>query len=172
MHINSLYPRLLLVDDRKENLMALQALLETLNVDIDLALSGEEALGLLLKNDYSLVLLDVQMPEMDGFETAELMRGNKKTQSIPIIFVTAISKEEQYIFKGYESTYNDHIVDNFEDSFYYSPFKNLPDDLTTSQRDSVLKIYMEGAVEGSFASGKFSSAFVCSKTLRKAWSDS
>ncbi|OUS24416.1 hypothetical protein A9Q99_24725 [Gammaproteobacteria bacterium 45_16_T64] len=95
--------RILLVDDKRANLVALESLLEELDVEILCATSGPEALSLLLKNDVSLVLLDVQMPDMDGYEVAELMRSRKQTGSIPIIFVTAINHEETHVFKGYES---------------------------------------------------------------------
>lgn len=102
-------PRILLVDDRQENLIALKALLENMDAVLVTANSGNEALGKLLDQEFSLVLLDVQMPEMDGFEVAELMRGFEKTRSIPIIFVTAISKEQEYVFKGYESGAVDYL---------------------------------------------------------------
>ena len=94
--------KILLVDDRPENLLALESLLDGLNCEMHRATSGKEALLVVLKHDFALILLDVQMPEMDGFEVAEIMRSSKKTQSIPIIFVTAISKEQKYVFKGYE----------------------------------------------------------------------
>ncbi len=93
---------ILIVDDRKENLLAMEALLESPELTIIKAESGNQALGLMLEFNFALVLLDVQMPEMDGFEVAELMRGKEKTKNIPIIFVTAINKEEKYVFKGYE----------------------------------------------------------------------
>jgi DNA-binding response OmpR family regulator len=73
------------------------------------AQSGNKALGLLLNSDFAIVLLDVQMPEMDGYEVAELMRGREKTRRVPIIFVTAISKEQRYVFKGYESGAVDYL---------------------------------------------------------------
>lgn len=92
----------LIVDDRVENLLVLESILENEGINIIKALSGNEALGLMLTNEIALVLLDVQMPDMDGFETAELMRSSEKTKYIPIIFVTAISKEKSSIFKGYE----------------------------------------------------------------------
>jgi CheY-like chemotaxis protein len=100
---------ILLVDDRPENLLALEGLLESLAVNIVKATSGNEALGLMLEHDFALVLLDVQMPVMDGFETAELMRGTEKTRQVPIIFVTAISKEKQHVFKGYEAGAVDYL---------------------------------------------------------------
>ncbi len=100
---------ILIVDDRPENLLALESLLENPSLNIIKANSGNEALGLVLEHDFALVLLDVQMPEMDGFETAELMRSSQKTKHIPIIFVTAISKEQQHIFKGYEAGAVDYL---------------------------------------------------------------
>jgi diguanylate cyclase (GGDEF)-like protein len=93
---------ILLVDDKKENLLALEAILEIPGLNIFTALSGNTALGLMLEHDFAVVILDVRMPGMDGFEVAELMRKSEKTKFIPIIFVTAFSKDESYIFKGYE----------------------------------------------------------------------
>lgn len=101
--------KILIVDDRPENLLALENLLESFDMEIIRALSGNEALGLSLEHDFALVLLDVQMPDIDGFETAELMRGCEKTKNIPIIFVTAISNEDEHIFKGYESGAVDYL---------------------------------------------------------------
>lgn len=94
--------KILLVDDQPANLVSLEAILDGEDRELIKAGSGSEGLKVLLKEDISLVLLDVQMPGMDGFEMAELMRARKDTQSIPIIFVTAISKEKQYVFKGYQ----------------------------------------------------------------------
>lgn len=94
--------KVLLVDDRKENLFSLGSLLEDLNLEIYKAQSGTEALSYMVDHDFSLALLDVQMPEMDGFELAELMRGAEKTQSIPIMFITAASPQSGFVFKGYE----------------------------------------------------------------------
>ena len=107
-------PSILLVDDRPENLTALSAVLDGLDIRIRVANSGNEALGLLLENDCAVVLLDVQMPQMDGFETAELMRQNRRTSHIPIIFVTARDRQEQLIFKGYESGAVDYLVKPLE----------------------------------------------------------
>ena len=94
--------RILMVDDQPANLVSLDAILEAEGRVLLKATSGPEALKILLREDVSLVLLDVQMPGMDGFEVAELMRQRKDTQSIPIIFVTAISKEDKYVFRGYQ----------------------------------------------------------------------
>jgi signal transduction histidine kinase len=93
----------LLVDDTPENLVALDALLRRDGVELLKARSGAEALELLLQHEVSLALLDVQMPEMDGFELAELMRGAERSKHIPIIFITAGSRDPQRMFKGYES---------------------------------------------------------------------
>jgi two-component system sensor histidine kinase/response regulator len=95
--------KLLVVDDREENLLALEALLRREDVTVLTARSGQEALELLLTHDVALALLDVQMPEMDGFELAELMRGSGRTQSVPIIFVTAGSRDSQRVFRGYDA---------------------------------------------------------------------
>lgn len=94
----------LLVDDVEENLIALEALLQRDGVDILKAQSGPEALELLLAHDdVALALLDVQMPEMNGFELAELIRGSERTRHIPLIFMTAGSREQNWQFRGYES---------------------------------------------------------------------
>ena len=95
--------KFLLVDDTAENLVALEPLLRRDGLELLVARSGSEALELLLKHEVSLALLDVQMPVMDGFELAELMRGAKRTKHVPIIFVTAGSRDPQRVFKGYET---------------------------------------------------------------------
>ena len=100
---------ILIVDDQPANLLALESLLERPGIQVLKAGSGNEALGIMLETDVALVLLDVQMPEMDGFETAKLMRQSARTRHIPIIFVTAISKEEQHVFRGYESGAVDYL---------------------------------------------------------------
>ena len=110
----------LVVDDKPENLLVLESLLEDMDCNIVKASSGNEALGLMLDYDFALVLLDVQMPEMDGFETAELMKGNELTRYIPIIFVTAISKEEFSIFKGYEIGAVDYLSKPIEPVIFKS----------------------------------------------------
>ena len=99
----------LLVDDLAENLLALRALLRSEDVELLEARSGAEALELLLVHDVALVLLDVQMPDMDGFEVAELMRGSERTRSVPIIFITAGAHEQWRVFKGYESGAVDYL---------------------------------------------------------------
>ena len=93
----------LLVDDLEENLLALSALLRGPDVELLTARSGPEALELLLVHDVALALMDVQMPEMDGFALAELMRGAERTRHIPIIFVTAAAHDRSRVFTGYEA---------------------------------------------------------------------
>jgi len=100
---------ILIVDDRPENLLTLEGILESSQLNIIKARSGNEALGLLLEYDVALALMDVQMPGMDGFETAEIMRSSERTRHIPIIFVTAISKQRKHIFKGYETGAVDYL---------------------------------------------------------------
>jgi diguanylate cyclase (GGDEF)-like protein len=101
---------LLLVDDRPENLASLDAILDDGQRSLLKAESGEEALQLLLDHDVALVLLDVQMPLMNGYEVARLMRSNRKTRTIPIIFITAIEREEAAAIRGYQSGAIDYIT--------------------------------------------------------------
>lgn len=102
-------PTILIVDDRAENLLALSAILTDVDAVVIEAASGAEALEKLLENEVALVLLDVQMPDMDGYEVASIMRSTKTTELIPIIFLTAISTEEFYVEKGYETGAVDFI---------------------------------------------------------------
>ena len=94
---------LLIVDDLPENLLALDALLKAPGVRVHRAESAEQALELLLRHEFALAILDVQMPGMDGFQLAELMRSTERTKHIPIVFVSAAGRELNYAFKGYES---------------------------------------------------------------------
>ncbi|MEI6454902.1 MAG: response regulator [bacterium] len=100
---------ILIVDDRKENLITLESIILSSELNIIKALSGNEALSLMLEHEISLVLLDVNMPGMDGFETAELMRGSERTKSIPIIFITATYRQPKQIFRGYETGAVDYL---------------------------------------------------------------
>jgi len=95
--------KLLIVDDLPENLRALDAVIRDEQRIVYQASSGEEALSLLLEHEFALAILDVQMPGMDGFELAELMRGTERTRNIPIVFVSAAGRELNYAFKGYET---------------------------------------------------------------------
>ncbi len=93
--------KILLVDDNPDNLMSIEAALDTLNEELVSARSGTEALRYLLENDFAAILLDVKMPDMDGFETAELIRSRKRSQHTPILFLTAYRNEE-HLFRGYD----------------------------------------------------------------------
>ncbi len=104
----------LIVDDTPENIIALTALLESDDVDVLAAKSGPEALEILLSTDVALAILDVQMPEMNGFELAELMRGTERTRDIPIFFVTAGARDQERLFRGYEAGAVDFIYKPIE----------------------------------------------------------
>jgi signal transduction histidine kinase len=93
----------LLVDDLQENLLALEALIRQPGRRIFQARSGDQALSLMLEHAFALTIVDVQMPAMNGFELAELMRGAERTRAIPIIFVSAAGREQNYAFRGYET---------------------------------------------------------------------
>ena len=122
---------ILIVDDKPANLLALRKLLAKPGLNIVEATGGNDALSLILEYDFALILLDVQMPDMDGFETAELIRGNEETKHIPIIFVTAISKEQKYIFKGYDKGAVDYL------------FKPLDPDILKSKVNIFLELYKQ-----------------------------
>jgi signal transduction histidine kinase len=101
---------ILIVDDKPENIFSLKKILEINSFEVDSALSGEEALKKILKNSYALIILDVQMPGMDGFEVAETISGYSKSKDIPIIFLSAVNTNKQFITKGYASGGIDYIT--------------------------------------------------------------
>ena len=107
-------PRILLVDDRAENLTALEAILSSLNQVLVPVRSGDEALKALLTGEFAVILLDVVMPGMDGFETASHIKRRAKTRDIPIIFLTAASTEPDYAFRGYAAGAVDYIAKPFD----------------------------------------------------------
>ncbi|BDU25988.1 MULTISPECIES: response regulator [unclassified Flavobacterium] len=100
----------LIVDDIRANIIALKKTLELHNIDVDSAESGEEALKKILKTDYCLIIMDVQMPGLDGFEVVKILSGNKRTKDIPVIFLSALNTEKKYIFKGYETGAVEYIT--------------------------------------------------------------
>lgn len=102
--------KILIVDDRKENLLVLRQVLHDVNAEVIEATSGNQALVATLVHDFALAILDVQMPGMDGYELAELLRNDRKTNHLPIIFMTAAYGEEAQVFKGYEAGAVDYIV--------------------------------------------------------------
>lgn len=123
--------KFLLVDDLPENLLSLEALLRRDDLVLLKARSGDEALELLLEHDVALALLDVQMPGLNGFELAELMRGNERTRRIPIIFVTAGAHSETRRFQGYEAGAVDFIQ------------KPIEADILRSKTDVFFEIYRQ-----------------------------
>ncbi|GAB1410311.1 diguanylate cyclase [Desulfovibrionales bacterium] len=122
---------ILIVDDRPENLLTLEHLLDMDGLTVVRACSGQEALSKLFDYDFALILMDVQMPDMDGFETAELMRGHARTRHIPIIFVTANHTERQHIFRGYDAGAVDYM------------FKPLDPQMLLSKVHVFLEIYRQ-----------------------------
>lgn len=106
--------KILLVDDRPENLLALEAILSALDQTLVRASSGEEALKALLTDDFAVILLDVQMPGMDGFETASHIKRRERTRDIPIIFLTAINHGPHHTFRGYAAGAVDYISKPFD----------------------------------------------------------
>ncbi|AWK05520.1 hybrid sensor histidine kinase/response regulator [Flavobacterium crocinum] len=100
----------LIVDDIRANIIALKKTLELHNIDVDSAESGEEALKKILKTDYCLIIMDVQMPGLDGFEVVKILSGNQRTKDIPVIFLSALNTEKKYIFKGYETGAVEYIT--------------------------------------------------------------
>ena len=105
---------ILLVDDRPENLLALEAILTSLDQELVRARSGEEALKALLAEDYAVILLDVQMPGMDGYETAGHIKRRERTRDVPIIFLTAIDSERQHAYRGYAAGAVDFLSKPFD----------------------------------------------------------
>ncbi len=121
--------KILIVDDRPENLYSLESMLAEDNRIIIKAGSGQEALKIAFNEDLSLILLDVQMPEMDGFEVAHMLKSTKRTKKIPILFVTAISKEKKYMLQGLEEGAVDYL------------FKPLDIEITRAKVNTLLCIY-------------------------------
>ncbi len=106
-------PQILLVDDRAENLLALEAILEPLGQALVRANSGPDALRKVLETEFAVILLDVQMPGMNGFEVAEIIKSRERSRTIPIVFLSAISKEDAYVFKGYSMGAVDYVFKPF-----------------------------------------------------------
>lgn len=119
----------LIVDDIKANIIALKKTLELHDIEVDTAESGEEALKKILKTTYCLIIMDVQMPGLDGFEVVKILSGNKRTKDIPVIFLSALNIEKKYIFKGYETGAVEYIT------------KPVDTDLLMLKVKTFLKIY-------------------------------
>lgn len=138
---------ILIVDDLKENHLVMESVITDPEINIIKAMSGEEALSLCLEHDFAVIFMDVQMPGMDGFETAELLRSIERTKNIPIIFVTAISKEQKSIFKGYEVGAVDYLFKPIDPIILKSKakiFKEIYNQRKTIERQaSELKLKVE-----------------------------
>jgi CheY-like chemotaxis protein len=107
-------PKALLVDDRRENLLALEAILQGLSVHSVAVESGEAALKQLLVDDFAVILLDAQMPDMDGFETASHIKRRERTRHVPIIFLTAADRDAQLALRGYAVGAVDYLTKPFD----------------------------------------------------------
>ncbi|MBU3915027.1 hybrid sensor histidine kinase/response regulator [bacterium] len=161
---------ILIVDDVPQNLLVLEKYLHSPDITIIKAASGNQALGHVLEYDFALILMDVQMPEMDGFETAELIRQNDSSKHIPIIFITAISKDQKHIFKGYKSGAVDYIFKPFDPDILQSKVSvfiklhqqkielenvNQSLELRVKERTSELHFAKEKAEQANVAKSRF-----------------
>ena len=124
-------PKILIVDDRRENIIALEGILEDLDIELVTALGGNEAVAKTLRNEFALILMDVQMPEMDGFEALEFIRREKKNRYVPVIFLSAIYREDVYQIKGIRSGAVDFIT------------KPLNEDILIGKIQIFLELYLQ-----------------------------
>ncbi|MEY8739931.1 response regulator [Paenibacillus tundrae] len=125
---------ILLVDDRPENLLALEAVLESERYKLVKATSGEEALRCLLKDEFAVIVLDVQMPGMDGIETARLIKARDKSKDVPIIFISANSREAEHLFAGYSAGAIDYMVKPFIPQILKSKIEGFVEMFMTNKR--------------------------------------
>ncbi|AIQ65567.1 histidine kinase [Paenibacillus stellifer] len=134
---------ILLVDDRPENLLALEAVLESPQYKLVKANSGEEALKCLLRHDFAVIVLDVQMPGMDGIETAKLIKARDKTKDIPIIFISATSKEAEHLFAGYSAGAIDYMVKPFIPQILKSKIAGFVDMFLTTKKHQTQSMLLQ-----------------------------
>jgi signal transduction histidine kinase len=138
---------ILIVDDKKENLFSLKTLLQLHLYDADTADSGEEALKKILKNEYELIILDVQMPGMDGYEVAEIITGYSKSKDIPIIFLSAVNIDKRFITKGYNSGGVDYITKPFDPELLLLKIKTFSRLYKQTKELNDIKLNLEQKVE-------------------------
>jgi signal transduction histidine kinase len=138
---------ILIVDDKKENLFSLKTLLQLHLYDTDIAESGEEALKKILKNEYELIILDVQMPGMDGYEVAENITGYSKSKDIPIIFLSAVNIDKRFIAKGYSSGGVDYITKPFDPELLLLKIKTFSRLYKQTKELNDIKLNLEQKVE-------------------------
>lgn len=129
--MEKIFSKILIVDDEPNNHRVYERTLESLNLEFVKVLSGQQALAVAHRHDFFLILMDVQMPEMDGFETASLLLDHPKTSHIPIIFITAFDRDESFEFKGYASGVVDYLV------------KPINDDILNSKVNVFLELFLE-----------------------------
>ncbi|OKP90698.1 response regulator [Paenibacillus sp. P32E] len=134
---------ILLVDDRPENLLALEAVLESQHYKLVKANSGEEALRCLLRYEFAVIVLDVQMPGMDGIETAKLIKAREKTKDIPIIFISANSKEAEHLFAGYSAGAIDYMVKPFIPQILKSKIEGFVDMHLTTKKHQMQTMLLQ-----------------------------
>ena len=139
--------RILLVDDRPENLLALEAILTSLDQVLVRANSGEEALRELLKDDFALILLDAQMPGMDGFETAARIKRRSRTRDVPIIFLTAADNEQRNSYRGYAAGGADYITKPFDPWILRAKVQVFVDLWTAGQRLATQATFLRRQLE-------------------------
>ena len=125
---------MLVVDDDEHNLLAIRTVLEDL-AEVEVASSGEEALRHLLKGEFAVILLDVYMPGMDGYETAQIIRGREQTKRIPIVFLSAVNKEKEHLMRGYSMGAVDYVFKPVEPVVLRSKVAVFVDLFTMTQRD-------------------------------------
>ncbi len=144
---------ILVVDDNRQNVFSLLQLLEMNGFSAEAAYSGEEALKKLLKKEYSLIILDVQMPVMDGFELADILSGSLKTRDTPIIFLSAVNTDKKFITRGYASGAIDYIIKPFDPDILLLKIKtfvrlyNQTRELTNTQQNLLSEIEVRKAAE-------------------------
>ncbi len=140
--------RILLVDDRPENLLALEAVLGSLDQELVTATSGEDALRALLKDDFALILLDAQMPGMDGFETAAQIKGRSRTKDVPIIFLTAVDTDQRNAYRGYAAGGADYLAKPFDPWVLRAKVQVFVDLWAAGRRLAAQAAFLRRQVEG------------------------
>lgn len=149
---NQELPKVLIVDDKAENLYTIKVILNKLPIEIITVESGQKALALLLHHEFILVILDVQMPVMDGFEVASLMKENDISKHIPIIFATAISKDDRHVFQGYETGAVDYLFKPIDPHILASKVKvfielhNKQQELLSKQQQLLAQVMAQATV--------------------------
>lgn len=138
---------ILIVDDKQENLFSLKTLLQLNLYDVDTAMSGEEALKKILKKEYELIILDVQMPGMDGYEVAENITGYSKSKDIPIIFLSAVNIDKRFVTKGYSSGGVDYVTKPFDPEVLLLKIKTFTKLYRQTKELNDIKLNLEKKVE-------------------------